>query len=88
MPQARAAQWQRRGQARWRWGPSQGRRSRNAREPKAKGPGTLGTQGPRPWLRLKRHLAMAWPGRAIVLPWPAAWHGNMSLERMGKQKVG
>ena len=47
--------------AKWRSGPSQGRRSGNPRDPRAKGPGTLGTPGPRPWLHLQRHLAMAWP---------------------------
>ena len=38
-PHVRAARWRRRGQAmaKWRWGPSQGRRSGHPREPKATG---------------------------------------------------
>ena len=81
MPQAKAARWRRWGQAmaKWLWRPNQGRRSGNPRDPKATGPGTPGTPRPRPWLGLQRYLAMAWPRRRIVLPWPVAWHGNILI---------
>ena len=38
-------------------------------------PMVLGSRGfpdLRHWLRLQRHLAMAWPATALVLPWPVA----------------
>jgi hypothetical protein len=49
--------------AKWRSGPSQGRRSGNPGDPRDKGQGTLGTPGQRPWLGIQRNLAMAWPRR-------------------------
>jgi len=62
MAQAKAARWwgRRQAMAKWRWGLSEGRTSGHPGDPRAIGAGTLGTQGRRPWLGLKRHLAMDW----------------------------
>ena len=58
------------------------------------GPGTLGTPGPRGpgtlkgprvqlhWLRLKRHLAMAWRRRRQRVALARHWPGNIFLEMM------
>jgi len=45
---------------------------REPRDPRAMGTGTLGRPWPRHWLRLRGHLAMAWPGRgqAMARSWP------------------
>ena len=71
---ARAWPWPGQAMAKWRWG-----------EVSCAGPGTLGTPVPRPWLGLKRHLAMAWPGhgQALARQWPGpgqARPGNILLE--------
>jgi hypothetical protein len=54
----------------------------------AKGPGTLRTPGPRPWVGLKRHLAMAWPRRRhrAALAWGMAWQ-HMFGNEINKQII-
>ena len=71
MPQTKAAQWRRKGQAwplglnllsamaKWRWGPNQGCMS---------------------WVP-------PGPAAAFVMPWPVAWHGNILLDMMINQEI-
>ena len=62
--------WHGQAMAKWRWGEASGA-----------GQGILGTARPRHWLRLKRHLPMAWPGHGLAMA--RSWPGQTRQHILG-----